>query len=84
MKVRLLLNDPQNSYNLRCNRHLALPCFQRFQLPAILWLHGRNTCFRFEQHSCLLCVWLLEVLMACKRMLSCVSPLQRHFENMKK
>ena len=29
-----------------CNQHLAPPCFQWFQLPAISWAHGRN-CFRF-------------------------------------
>ena len=31
---------------MQCNQHLALPCFQRFQLPAISWAHGRN-CFCF-------------------------------------
>jgi len=29
------------------NRHLALPSFQQFQLPAIAWAHGRNKCFFF-------------------------------------
>ena len=31
---------------MQCKQHLAPPCFQRFQLPAISWAHGRN-CFRF-------------------------------------
>ena len=31
---------------MQCNQHLAPPCFQRFQLPALSWAHGR-ICFRF-------------------------------------
>ena len=33
MKVRILLNEPQNIYNTHCNCYLARPCFQQFQLP---------------------------------------------------
>ena len=65
-----MFNDPQNSYNPHTVIEiLALPCFQQFQLPAISWGHVRNTCFSFEQHGFLFCVWLLEgfVLMACKK-----------------
>ena len=47
-----------------------LPCFQRFQLPAIhlLGASWQNTCFHFKQHGHLLRAWLLEgfILMAHK------------------
>ena len=73
MKVRLLLNDPQNSYNPSPLIDILAPLgFKRFQLPAIhmavnAWqkhVGSNNTAARRR-------AWLLEdfVLVACKTMM---------------
>ena len=85
MRVRLLLLNPKTViiHAVQSTLILEPPCFQQFQLPAIPWAHGRNTCFPFEQ-GCLHCAWLLEgfVLMSCKKKTSwSVSDLRElHFK----
>ena len=48
MKIENIANNyycwmpPKQFSSTCCKWHLTPPCFQWFQLPAILWAHGRN------------------------------------------